>query len=35
MQGFLLSKPLPAREIERLFLSKRADRKGPGDAVAA
>lgn len=36
MQGFLLSEPLPAREIERLFLSqRRRHNKTEGGAVAA
>jgi EAL domain-containing protein (putative c-di-GMP-specific phosphodiesterase class I) len=35
MQGFLLSEPLPAREIERLFLSEIVAPKADGGAVAA
>jgi diguanylate cyclase (GGDEF)-like protein len=35
MQGFLFSRPLPAREIERLFISGRGDQQAPGRIVAA
>ena len=35
MQGFLFSRPLPAPEIERLFLSGHEARKAPGRIVAA
>ena len=35
MQGFLFSQPLPAHEIERLFLSGREARKAPGRIIAA
>jgi EAL domain-containing protein (putative c-di-GMP-specific phosphodiesterase class I) len=35
MQGFLFSQPLPAHEIERLFLSGREAQKPPGRIVAA
>jgi len=35
MQGFLFSKPLPAPEIEQLFLSGREPRKPSGRIVAA
>jgi hypothetical protein len=35
MQGFLISQPLPAREIEQLFLSGIEARKAPGRIVAA
>ena len=35
MQGFLLSEPLPVREIERLFLSEFMAPKADGGAVAA
>jgi hypothetical protein len=33
MQGFLLSEPVPAHEIERLFLSERG--KPTADSAAA
>jgi diguanylate cyclase (GGDEF)-like protein len=35
MQGFLLSQPIPAREVERLFLRKQTDRTDPGTTAAA
>ena len=35
MQGFLFSQPIPAHEIERLFLSGHEARKGLGGIVAA
>ncbi|HYS87967.1 MAG TPA: EAL domain-containing protein, partial [Bradyrhizobium sp.] len=35
MQGFLFSQPLPAHEIERLYLSGREVQKPPGRVVAA
>jgi hypothetical protein len=35
MQGFLLSEPLPAREIERQFLSERRIPKSNASAAAA
>jgi diguanylate cyclase (GGDEF)-like protein len=35
MQGFLFSRPLPAREIERLFLSGSGDQQAPSRIVAA
>jgi diguanylate cyclase (GGDEF)-like protein len=35
MQGFLLSKPVPAHEVERLLLSKRMERKSLSHFAAA
>ena len=35
MQGFLFSKPLPAREIERLFMPEREAERAPDRIVAA
>jgi diguanylate cyclase (GGDEF)-like protein len=35
MQGFLFSRPLPAREIERLFISGSGDQQAPSRIVAA
>jgi diguanylate cyclase (GGDEF)-like protein len=35
MQGFLFSRPLPAREIERLFISGRGDQQASNRIVAA
>jgi diguanylate cyclase (GGDEF)-like protein len=35
MQGFLFSRPLPAHEIERLFISGQGDQEAPDRIVAA
>ena len=35
MQGYLLSRPLPAREIQNFLLSRRKDREAKPDAAAA
>ena len=35
MQGFLLSKPIPAHEVEQLFLSKQIERKSPRNLAVA
>ena len=35
MQGFLFSRPLPASEIERLFISGQGDQQAPDRIVAA
>jgi EAL domain-containing protein (putative c-di-GMP-specific phosphodiesterase class I) len=35
MQGFLFSQPIPAHEIERLFLSGYEEQNGLGRIVAA
>jgi predicted signal transduction protein with EAL and GGDEF domain len=35
MQGYLFSRPLPARDIERLFLSRQKTESAPGGIVAA
>ena len=35
MQGYLLSRPLPARDIAHFLLSRRKDREAKPDAAAA
>jgi EAL domain-containing protein (putative c-di-GMP-specific phosphodiesterase class I) len=35
MQGFLLSKPIPADQIEQLFAARQMERKRPAHVAAA